>query len=119
MPGTRPTPGLIKAVPVGGADRVRREPQRDDHAPCRTVRYACPKGHEFEVPLADDAEIPRRWECRSHSTDSEITDGSGHEEKEAKRPRTHWDMVLERRSMSELDETLQERLALLRARRAG
>ena len=29
-----------------------------DLAPRRTVRYACPKDHEFEVPFSDDAEIP-------------------------------------------------------------
>ena len=27
-----------------------------DLAPRRTVRYACPKNHEFEVPFSDDAE---------------------------------------------------------------
>jgi hypothetical protein len=36
---------------------------------------------------------------------------------ETKAPRTHWDMLLERRSRAELEELLQERLALLRARR--
>ena len=31
--------------------------------------------------------------------------------------RTHWDMLLERRSIPELEELLEERLALLRAKR--
>jgi len=31
--------------------------------------------------------------------------------------RTHWDMLLERRSIPELEELLKERLALLRASR--
>ena len=39
------------------------------------------------------------------------------EEAEAKAPRTHWDMLLERRTRAELEELLQERLELLRARR--
>src|SRR5204863_3104769 len=35
-----------------------------DLAPRRTVRFACPKGHEFDVPFSDDAELPANWECR-------------------------------------------------------
>jgi hypothetical protein len=34
-----------------------------------------------------------------------------------KQARTHWDMLLERRSRDELEELLEERLAFLRARR--
>ena len=41
------------------------------------------------------------------------------EAKEVKPPRTHWDMLLERRSIPELEELLEERLALLRSRRGG
>ena len=33
-------------------------------------------------------------------------------------PRSHWDMLLERRSVAELEELLNERLELLRERRA-
>jgi RNA polymerase-binding protein len=36
-----------------------------------------------------------------------------------KPPRTHWDMLLERRSVDELDELLKERLDLIRTRRRG
>ena len=36
---------------------------------------------------------------------------------EQKAPRTHWDMLLERRTRAELEERLEERLAYLRARR--
>ena len=34
-----------------------------------------------------------------------------------KPPRTHWDMLCERRSMEELDVLLEERIELLRKRR--
>lgn len=34
-----------------------------------------------------------------------------------KPPRTHWDMLRERRSLEELDELLEERIELLRKRR--
>jgi hypothetical protein len=88
-----------------------------DLAPRRTVRYACTKDHEFEVPFSDDAEVPPTWECRLHGTESKIIDGGQPEQKKAKPPRTHWDMLLERRSVSELEELLNERLEELRTRR--
>ncbi|MEO6881937.1 MAG: RNA polymerase-binding protein RbpA [Mycobacteriaceae bacterium] len=109
------------------ADRVLRgsrlgavsyETDRDhDLAPRRGARYGCPKGHEFEVPFADDAEFPGTWECRLHGVTSALLDGEAPEAKKVKAPRTHWDMLLERRSTDELEELLNERLELLKARR--
>ena len=46
-----------------------------------------------------------------------LVDGTEPEQKKVKPPRTHWDMLLERRSMAELDEILNERLADVRTRR--
>ncbi len=46
-----------------------------------------------------------------------MVDGEEQQEKKAKPARTHWDMLLERRSMEDLEEVLAERLELLRARR--
>jgi RNA polymerase-binding protein len=89
-----------------------------DLAPRRTVRYACPKGHEFDVPFSDDAEVPSVWECRLHGTESKMIDGSEPEPKKSKPPRTHWDMLLERRSIHELEDLLAERLQELRGRRS-
>ena len=89
-----------------------------DLAPRRSVRYACPKGHEFDVPFAGDAEPPAVWECRLHGGESKVVDGSEPEPRRAKPPRTHWDMLLERRSVPELEELLTERLAELRVRRS-
>ncbi|PPK62778.1 RNA polymerase-binding protein RbpA [Actinokineospora auranticolor] len=89
-----------------------------DLAPRRTVSYACPKGHDFEVPFSDDAEVPPTWECRLHGTESKMIDGSDPEPKKVKPPRTHWDMLLERRTISELEDLLTERLTELRGRRS-
>jgi len=89
-----------------------------DLAPRRTVSYACPKGHDFEVPFSDDADIPVIWECRLHGTESKMIDGSEPEPKKSKPPRTHWDMLLERRSIPELEDLLTERLQELRGRRS-
>ena len=46
-----------------------------------------------------------------------LVDGAEPEQKKVKPPRTHWDMLLERRTLAELDEILNERLAEIRARR--
>jgi hypothetical protein len=89
-----------------------------DLAPRRSVHYACPKGHDFDVPFSHDAEPPMHWECRLHGNVSKLIDGVEPEARKAKPPRTHWDMLLERRSLAELDELLAERLEELRGRRS-
>src|SRR6201991_3826344 len=88
-----------------------------DLAPRQSMRYACPRGHEFDVPFANDAEIPATWECRLHGSISRLVDGAPPEQKKVKPPRTHWDMLLERRSVAELEVLLNERLELLAERR--
>ena len=87
-----------------------------DLAPRRTVRYACSKDHEFEVPFANDAEAPATWESPQGGVGRRV-DGTEPEGKKAKPPRTHWDMLLERRSIPELEELLNERLEELKVRR--
>jgi hypothetical protein len=44
-------------------------------------------------------------------------EGEGIESKPAKPPRTHWDMLRERRTIEELDVLLEERVEQLRKRR--
>jgi len=39
------------------------------------------------------------------------------EAKAGKAPRTHWDMLMERRSIADLEVVLEERLEMLRGRR--
>jgi rubredoxin len=78
----------------------------------RTV-YDCPEGHETTVPFAAEAEIPPRWECRVCGAAALLRDGEQPEPKATKPARTHWDMLLERRSPAELEEVLAERLAVL------
>jgi hypothetical protein len=38
-------------------------------------------------------------------------------QKKAKPPRSHWDMLMERRTIADLEEVLAERLAVIRERR--
>ncbi len=76
--------------------------------------YDCPNGHTIVLPFAAQADVPVVWECRC-GTEALLRDASKPEPKAGKPPRTHWDMLLERRTVAELEELLTERLALLRA----
>ena len=84
-----------------------------EFAPRLRTAYDCPNGHETAVPFAAEAEIPATWECRLCGATALLRDGAQPEEKKGKPARTHWDMLLERRSTEELEEVLAERLAVL------
>lgn len=88
-----------------------------DLAPRRTAEYRCAKGHVFDVPFSDEADIPHAWECRLDGTVAKLTSGEEPTAKATKSPRTHWDMLMERRSIDDLEEVLAERLEVLRDRR--
>lgn len=88
--------------------------QNVDFAARSEVAYVCPNGHRTILPLAEGAEIPQEWECRCgqiahlEGNDDEETGKSG------KPTRTHWDMLLERRSEEELQTVLDKRLKMHR-----
>ncbi len=86
-----------------------------DVAPRQNVAYDCPRGHHFEVPFSVEADVPSLWECGCGAEAIRV-DGLRPDDKKAKPARTHWDMLLERRTIAELEEILAERLELLRAR---
>lgn len=88
-----------------------------DLAPRQEVTYDCPGGHRFAITFATEAEVPANWECRYCGDSALLVDGEVPQDKKAKPARTHWDMLLERRSMEDLEEVLAERLELLRERR--
>ena len=77
------------------------------------VRYECEHGHTTVVPFSVEAEeIPVLWECRCGST--ALQAGADLPEPEPTRHiRTHWDMLLERRTIADLEALLSERLELL------
>ena len=78
------------------------------------ITYTCPTDHEFTRVFAADASVPAAWDCPhcgrnascgfTQSSETPVDDG----------PRTHWDMVLERRTTEELAEMLAERVAQMR-----
>lgn len=88
-----------------------------DLAPRQEVGYDCPKGHHFTVPFSAEADIPATWECRTCGATALRVDGEVPQSKGGKPQRTHWDMLLERRSIDDLENVLAERLAVLRAQR--
>jgi hypothetical protein len=83
------------------------------------VGYRCPQGHEFEIPMSVEADVPANWECPRCGAVALSVDGIVPEEKAEKPVRTHWDMLLERRSIGELEDILTERLELLRGGEIG
>ncbi|AQX80386.1 RNA polymerase-binding protein RbpA [Plantibacter sp. VKM Ac-2885] len=75
---------------------------------------------ETTMTFAADAEVPELWECRHCGAEAVLLVDSKPvvvDRGDVKTPRSHWDMLLERRSRDELEELLEERLSYLRARR--
>jgi|SRR5450432_1091781 RNA polymerase-binding protein len=89
-----------------------------DLAERQVVAYVCPNGHHLDVPLAAEAEVPATWECRFCGATASLADATAASSVvsavRTKPPRSHWDMLLERRSIPELELILEERLELLR-----
>jgi len=85
----------------------------------QNVGYACPQGHVFEIPMALEADVPAVWECPRCGAEGMSVSGIKPAEKNEKRVRTHWDMLLERRSIKELEDILAERVDLLRQGEIG
>lgn len=81
------------------------------------LQYVCSEGHVTVIPFSIEAEnIPRVWGCRcgrEAKATRELENMASTDVKEQRYVRTHWDMLLERRSIAELEELLNERLAIL------
>ncbi|MFM7598195.1 MAG: RNA polymerase-binding protein RbpA, partial [Actinomycetota bacterium] len=79
--------------------------------------YDCPRGHVTTVPFSAEAEeVPVLWECRC-GAEALQRSASRPDDKPGRHVRTHWDMLLERRTIDDLEELLDERLDLLRSGR--
>lgn len=85
-----------------------------EFAPRQPVSYDCPQGHVTTMPFSLEAEVPLVWECRCGS-EALLRDGDRPEPKNVKPARTHWDMLLERRTTADLEILLAERLEVARA----
>jgi rubredoxin len=85
-----------------------------DLAPRRASTYDCPEGHGFQVPFSVEADVPYTWECRVCGATATLRDGQEPEPVKGRHQRTPWDMLLERRTVDDLQALLDERLSLLR-----
>ena len=83
------------------------------------VGFDCPRNHHFTLMFAAEADTPAVWECPRCGAEAISQSGQEREAKVEKPVRTHWDMLLERRSIKELEEILTERLELLRGGEIG
>ncbi|WGD36224.1 RNA polymerase-binding protein RbpA [Lysinibacter sp. HNR] len=88
----------------------------------KNVRYQAADGSVFDVVFASDAEVPAVWSDPKTGHTGILLDDSGmpvesESPEEEKVARSHWDMLLERRSREELEQLLNERLSYLRSRR--
>lgn len=88
-----------------------------DLAPRQEVTFDCERGHRFSVPFSAEAEIPAKWECRICGAPAVTASGDQAAAAKVKPPRSHWDMLMERRTVADLEEVLAERLAIIRAGR--
>jgi hypothetical protein len=92
-----------------------------EFSPRKRAVYRTDDGTTFEVVFAAEAEVPEVWESPRTGQEGRLVGDDGQlveqEAADTKAPRTHWDMLLERRTRAELEEILQERLEYLRARR--
>jgi len=82
----------------------------------QTVTYLCEDGEKVEVVFAMEAEVPAVWYTKTGKK-AHRSDGAEEEAGKEKPQRTHWDMLLERRSVEELEVILKDRLNFLRASR--
>jgi len=94
-----------------------------EFSPRKKSIYRTDDGTTFEVMFAAEAEVPDIWQSPKTGQEGRLVGEDGDlvvvEEVETKAVRTHWDMLLERRTREELEELLAERLELLRARRGS
>jgi len=87
-----------------------------------THSFQCKNDHVSEIVFSAEADIPQTWQCKScPAMGTLLEDGKRItlDASDDKTPRSHWEMLLERRTREELEEILQERLDYIRARRAG
>ena len=82
-------------------------------SPRQQLDFDCPAHHHFSLIFSVEAQLPTSWACPTCWASAVRSDGVQAEAEHLKPTRTHWDRVLERRSIAELEVLLAERLALL------
>ena len=83
-------------------------------APRQRVEYRTSYGYRVFVTFATEAENPSVWTAKSGKEAYLVNVDSTADAEEEKPARTHWDMLMERRSIEELEKTLEDRLEYYR-----
>ncbi|SEE08232.1 RNA polymerase-binding protein RbpA [Ruania alba] len=96
-----------------GANSMETE-ENVEFAPRIEAVYDCPDGRVIVIPFSADADVPPVWEAPGGG-EALLRDADRPDPKPGKPVRTHWDMLLERRTVAELEDLLTERLQLLRS----
>lgn len=83
-------------------------------APRALTTYICDQRHEVAIPFSAEAdEIPSTWPCSCGATGM-LMGAAQPVPVVGRHVRTHWDMLLERRTVKDLEGILKERLEVLR-----
>ena len=97
-----------------GSPSYEQEAAHIEFAERMRVTYDCPVGHSFRITFASDAEVPAIWECTC-GREALQRDALRPDTKPEKPARTPWDMLIERRTIADLETLLSERLAEVRS----
>ena len=81
-------------------------------APRQRVEYRTADGDRVFVTFAAEAEIPSVWTAKS-GKEAYLVNGDSTQTRRGSRT-YHWDMLMERRSIEELEKTLEGRLEYYR-----
>ena len=82
--------------------------------PVQLTTYICPKNHRLTFPFYEEAdEVPDTWTCECGEQAVRLGATIPMQEP-TRRPRTHYEILRERRSEADLRKLLAERLELLR-----
>jgi hypothetical protein len=94
----------------------------DRPAPCKRVAYRCARGHAFEVTFAATADMPSAWECRCGSGatlagEAVLAAATTAAQLAQSEHERHLGQLLQRRSVADLEQLLDARIAELAAQR--
>ncbi|MDR1448930.1 MAG: RNA polymerase-binding protein RbpA [Propionibacteriaceae bacterium] len=101
--------------PDPDASGRRLSEQTDALAGRQKIRFRCERGHEFTLIFAEDADLPTQWDCPRCGQAANRADGTPPATRPSKPPLSHWDRLLQRRSLSELETLLAERIREMRS----
>jgi hypothetical protein len=105
---------------AGSAGGVRGAGEHADVYAARTqVGFTCPGDHLFDLTFAHDADVPTQWDCPRCGQMASRGDGTPAVVPPTKPLLSHWDRLLQRRSMAELEALVADRLREIRQAARG